>query len=140
MSMLQLRYRACPYIDLSGLSTAFNKRNVWGSMFLCMWKLVRLCRQQVDMLLICEMDFVVDNIQMSIWCSLGRRWGPRHCQWWLRCVLQQSWRLQVLLYWEIEQLTHFNPQYSFSLLPSQIQYKMRANSGATGKGTRSLDF
>lgn len=138
--MLQLRYRACPYIDLSGLSTAFNKRNVWGWMFLCMWKLVRLCRQQVDMLLICEMDFVVDNIQMSTRCSLGRRWGPRHCQWWLRCVLQQSWRLQVLLYWEIEQLTHFNPQYSFSLLPSQIQYKMRANSGATGKGTRSLDF
>lgn len=53
---------------------------------LCMWKLVRLCREQVDMLLMCEMDFVVDNIQMSIRCSLGRQWGPRHCQWWLRCV------------------------------------------------------
>lgn len=26
MLMLQLRYRACPYIDLSGLSTAFKKK------------------------------------------------------------------------------------------------------------------
>ena len=84
--MLQLWYRACPYIDLSGLSTAFNKKKGLGFDVLCMWKLVRLCREQVDMLLMCEMDFVVDNIQMSIRCSLGRQWGPRHCQWWLRCV------------------------------------------------------